>query len=196
MQEKTVTVAGKMYRLEEPFMVLATQNPIEQEGTYPLPEAQLDRFLFELLVDYPSLEEERRVVEQHSYTPLDRLQPVLTRQEVLRFRNAIAQIPAAPNVIDYAVRLIRSTRPGCNGESPDYIKRWIRWGASPRASQYLILAGRARAACQGRFNVACDDVAALAPLVLRHRLIRSFQADAEGKTTDEIIAKLLEDVAI
>ncbi len=195
MQEKTVTVAGKMYRLEEPFMVLATQNPIEQEGTYPLPEAQLDRFLFEILMDYPSLEEERKVVEQHSYSPLDKLQPVLTREEVMRFRQAIAQVPAAPNVIDYAVRLIRATRSSDNGEAPDYVKRWIRWGASPRASQHLILAARARAACQGRFNVAREDVAALAPLVLRHRLIRTFQADAEGKTTDEIIAKLLEDVA-
>src|SRR5207244_2927716 len=126
--------------------------------------------------------------------PLDRLQPVVTREEVLRFRNAVAQVPAAPNVIDYAVRLIRATRPNSDGEAPDYIKRWIRWGASPRASQNLILAGRARAACQGRFNVACEDVAALAPLVLRHRLIHTFQADAEGKTTDEIIAKVLEDV--
>jgi MoxR-like ATPase len=113
---------------------------------------------------------------------------------VLQFRQAIAQIPAAPNVIDYAVRLVRATRPASNGDAPDYIKRWIRWGASPRASQHLILAGRARAACQGRFNVACEDVAALAPLVLRHRLIRTFQADAEGKTTDDIIARLLEDV--
>jgi MoxR-like ATPase len=195
MQEKTVTVAGKMYKLEEPFFVLATQNPIEQEGTYPLPEAQLDRFLFEVRVEYPSLEEERLVVEQHSYSPLDRLQPVLSRDEVLRFRNAIAQIPAAPNVVDYAVRLVRATRPNSGAEAPDYISRWIRWGASPRASQYLILAGRARAACQGRFNVACDDVAALAPLVLRHRLIRTFQADAEGKTTDDIIASLLQDVS-
>jgi MoxR-like ATPase len=194
MQEKTVTVAGKMYRLEEPFMVLATQNPIEQEGTYPLPEAQLDRFLFELLVDYPSLEDEKRVVEQHSYTPLEKIRPVLGRAEVLRFREAIAQVPAAPNVIDYAVRLVRATRPGANGQAPEYIKRWIRWGASPRASQHLILAGRSRAACQGRFNVSCEDVAALAPLVLRHRLIRSFQADAEGKTTDDIIAQLLQDV--
>jgi MoxR-like ATPase len=194
MQEKTVTVAGKMYRLEEPFMVLATQNPIEQEGTYPLPEAQLDRFLFELLVDYPSLEEEKQVVEQHSFAPLEKLQPVLTREEVLSFRDAVAQVPAAPNVIDYAVRLVRATRPASNGQGLEYIKRWIRWGASPRASQYLILAGRARAACQGRFNVACEDVAALAPLVLRHRLIRTFQADAEGKTTDEIIAKLLNDI--
>jgi MoxR-like ATPase len=194
MQEKTVTVAGKMYRLEEPFMVLATQNPIEQEGTYPLPEAQLDRFQFELLVDYPSLEEEKRVVEQHSFTPLDRIQPVLSREEVLQFRGAIAQIPAAPNVVDYAVRLVRATRPNARGEAPDYIKKWVRWGASPRASQHLILAGRARAACDGRFNVACEDVAALAPLVLRHRLIRTFQADAEGKTTDDIIAALLQDV--
>ena len=194
MQEKTVTVAGKMYRLEEPFMVLATQNPIEQEGTYPLPEAQLDRFLFELLVEYPSLEDEKKVVEQHSFTPLDKLQPVVTREEILRFRNAIAQVPAAPNVIDYAVRLVRATRPGSDGEAPDYIKRWVRWGASPRASQYLILAGRARAACEGRFNVACEDVAVLAPLVLRHRLIRTFQADAEGKTTDEITRQLLNDV--
>jgi MoxR-like ATPase len=194
MQEKTVTVAGKMYRLEEPFMVLATQNPIEQEGTYPLPEAQLDRFLFELLIDYPSLEEERRVVEQHSFAPLERLHPVMSRAEILGLREAIAQIPAAPNVVDYAVRLVRATRPAANGQAPDYIKRWIRWGASPRASQYLILAGRARAACQGRFNVACEDVAAIAPLVLRHRLIRTFQADAEGKTTGEIISRLVQDI--
>ena len=195
MQEKTVTVAGKIIPLEEPFMVLATQNPIEQEGTYPLPEAQLDRFLFELLVDYPSLEQERRVVEQHSFSPLGRIQPVLTRAEVLEFRNAISHVPAAPNVVDYAVRLVRATRPTSQGEAPEYIQRWVRWGASPRASQHLILAGRARAACDGRFNVACEDVAALAPLVLRHRLIRSFQADAEGVTTDAIIAQLLQDVA-
>lgn len=194
MQEKTVTVAGKLYRLEEPFMVLATQNPIEQEGTYPLPEAQLDRFLFELLVDYPTLEQETQVVQQHSFSPLDKIQPVLTRQDILQFRAALSQVPAAPNVVDYAVRLVRATRPTSKGEAPDYIKRWVRWGASPRASQHLILAGRARAACDGRFNVACEDVADLAPLVLRHRLIRTFQADAEGKTTDDIIAQLLQDV--
>jgi MoxR-like ATPase len=193
MQEKTVTAAGRIYRLEEPFMVLATQNPIEQEGTYPLPEAQLDRFLFELLIDYPSLEHERDLVSQYSFTPLDKLSPVMSREEVLRFRDAIAQIPAAPNVVDFAVRLVRASRPG-DLTAPDYIKRWVRWGASPRASQYLIVAGRARAACDGRFNVACEDVAALAPLVLRHRVIRSFQADAEGKSTDEIIAYLLRDV--
>jgi MoxR-like ATPase len=194
MQEKTVTVAGKMYELAEPFIVLATQNPIEQEGTYPLPEAQLDRFLFELLIDYPSLEDEREIVASHSFTPLDRLQTLITREEILQFRDAIAQVPAAPNVVDYSVRLVRATRPS-DTSAPDYIKRWVRWGASPRASQYLILAGRARAAVEGRFNVACEDVAALAPLVLRHRMIRSFQADAEGKSTDDIIQKLLNDVA-
>ncbi len=193
MQEKTVTAAGKRYTLEEPFMVLATQNPIEQEGTYPLPEAQLDRFLFELLLEYPSLEHEEMLVAQHSFKPLDKLKPVMTSDEVLAFRDAIAAIPAAPNVINYAVRLIRSTRPD-DELAPDYIKKWVRWGASPRASQNLIIAARARAACQGRFNVACEDVAALAPLVLRHRIIRSFQADAEGKSADEIIAKLIADV--
>jgi MoxR-like ATPase len=193
MQEKTITVAGKKYNLEEPFIVLATQNPIEQEGTYPLPEAQLDRFLFELLLDYPGLEDECQLVAQHSFTPFEHLQPLLGRDEVLKFREAIALIPAAPNVVAYAVRLARATRPN-DPAAPDYIRRWIRWGASPRASQNLILAGRARAACQGRFNVACEDVAALAPPVLRHRLIRSFQADAEGKSADEIIHQLLGDV--
>jgi MoxR-like ATPase len=194
MQEKTVTAGGKIHRLEEPFMVLATQNPIEQEGTYPLPEAQLDRFLFQLQADYPTLEQERRVVAEHSFTPLKPLRPVLSRDEIMRFRRAVAQIPVAPNVIDYAVRLVRATRPAGGEQSPDYIRRWVRWGASPRASQYLIVAGKARAACQGRFNVACEDVAALAPLVLRHRLIRTFQADAEAKTTDEIIGQLLQDI--
>jgi MoxR-like ATPase len=193
MQEKTVTVAGKIHRLEEPFIVLATQNPIEQEGTYPLPEAQLDRFLFELPITYPSLEDECRVVEQHSFTPLSNVNPIFSRTEILQLREAIAEIPAAPNVIQYAVRLARATRPE-DPKSPDYIRRWIRWGASPRASQYLILAGRARAAMNGRFNVSCDDVAALAPIVLRHRMIRGFQADAENQSTGDIIRKLLEDV--
>ncbi len=194
MQEKTVTVAGNTYQLQEPFIVLATQNPIEQEGTYPLPEAQLDRFLFELLIDYPSLGDERGLVTQHSFTPLTRLSPLLSRDEILKWREAVALVPAAPNVVDYAVRLVRATRPN-DASAPDYIKKWIRWGASPRASQFLILAGRARAATQGRFNVACADVAALAPLILRHRLIRSFQADAEGKSVDDIVGKLLGDIA-
>jgi MoxR-like ATPase len=193
MQEKTVTVSGKIYQLEEPFAVLATQNPIEQEGTYPLPEAQLDRFLFELKIGYPTAEDECRIVAQHSFTPLEKLSPVITRDQLLSLRDAVALVPAAPNVVDYAVRLVRATRPD-DPDAPDYIRRWVRWGASPRASQNLILAGRARAACEGRFNVACDDVAAIAGLVLRHRMIRSFQADAEGQSADGIISRLLAEV--
>ncbi len=190
MQEKTVTVSGHTYELEEPFFVVATQNPIEQEGTYPLPEAQLDRFLFQIRIEYPSLEQEREIIQQHSYTPLERLTCAVTRDEILAFREAVAIIPAAPNVVDYAARLVRATRPQSPG-ADEMVKRWVRWGASPRASQNLILAGRARAACQGRFNVACEDVAAVAPLVLRHRIIRSFHADADGQSTDDIVAHVL-----
>jgi MoxR-like ATPase len=193
MQEKTVTIAGRIHRLEEPFLVLATQNPIEHEGTYPLPEAQLDRFLFELVLAYPSPAEERRIVEQHSFNPTENLHPLLSREEILAYREAIRRIPAAPNVVDYAVRLVRASRPH-EQDGPDYIKRWVRWGASPRASQYLIVAGRALAACQGRFHVSREDVTALAPLVLRHRILRSFEADAEGVSTDDVVARLLEDV--
>ncbi len=194
MQEKTVTIAGKLYAMHEPFLVLATQNPIEQEGTYPLPEAQLDRFLFELPVGYPSFADELLLVERHSFTPTDNLQPLVSQEQILAFREAVAKIPAPPNVIDFAVRLVRATRPD-DPTAPDYIKRWLRWGASPRASQYLILAGRARAAIQSRFNVSCEDVAALAPLILRHRVIRSFHADADGKSTEQIIQQLLKDIA-
>jgi len=193
MQEETVTVAENTHQLEAPFVVLATQNPIEQEGTYPLPEAQLDRFMLELIIDYPSHEDERRVVAEHSFTPLDKLGPVLSRDEILLFREAVARVPAAPDVVDYAVRLARATRPG-DSVAPDYIKQWVHWGASPRATQHLILAGRARAACQGRFNVAREDVAAVALPVLRHRLVRTFLAEGEGKTTDDIIGQLLKDV--
>ena len=193
MQEKTVTVAGKMHVLDEPFLVLATQNPIEQEGTYPLPEAQLDRFLFELPIGYPSLEDEKALVAQHSFTPTEGLEPVLKREQIVALRAAVAQIPAPPNVIDYAVRLVRATRQD-DPTTPAELRRWLRWGASPRASQNLIIAGRARAALQGRFNVSVDDVRALAPLILRHRVIRSFQADAEGKKTEEILRLLLEGV--
>ncbi len=190
MQERTVTVSGRTDQLPEPFLVLATQNPIEQEGTYPLPEAQLDRFLFQLQLGYPTHEQEKQIVAGHSFTPLDGLTPQLTWQEVMAYRDAIAHIPSASNVIDYATRLVRATRPGTSDIAPG-IAKWIRWGASPRASQNLILAGRARAACLGRFNVACEDIAAVAPMVLRHRIIRSFQADAEQKTTDDIIEKLI-----
>ncbi len=193
MQERTVTVSGRTVELQEPFLVLATQNPIEQEGTYPLPEAQLDRFLFQLEVGYPSLQEERQIVAGHSFTPLDGLRPQLSWQEVMAYRDAVEHIPASTNVIDYAARLVRATRPGTEGAS-ESVARWIRWGASPRASQNLILAGRARAACRGRFNVACEDVAAVAAMVLRHRIIRSFHADAEGQSTASIIDRLLAEI--
>jgi MoxR-like ATPase len=195
MQEKTVTLAGKAYAMHEPFLVLATQNPIEQEGTYPLPEAQLDRFLFELPINYPSYQDEVLLVEKHSYTPMENLTPLITEEQILDLREAVTQIPAPPNVVDYAVRLVRATRPE-DSTSPEFIKRWIRCGASPRASQNLILAGRARAALHGRFNVACEDIAALAIPVLRHRLIRSFHADADNKTSDQIIQQLIGQVGV
>jgi MoxR-like ATPase len=159
-----------------------------------LPEAQLDRFLFELQIDYPSVEDECTLVEKHSFTPLERLEPVLSCQDVMQMRTAVASLPAAPNVIQFAVKLARATRPS-DAAAPDYIKKWIRWGASPRASQNLILAARARAACEGRFHVSCADVSAIAPLVLRHRLIRSFQADADGQSSADIVQRLLTDLA-
>ena len=193
MVEGQVTVGGRRHPLPNPFFVLATQNPIEQEGTYPLPEAQLDRFLFELRLEYPNLAEERRIVDQHSFTPLDGLSPVWTREELLALREAVARIPAAPAVVDYAVRLTRATRPE-DPTAPAYVKRGVRWGASPRASQNLIVAGRARAACEGRFNVAREDVAALAPWVLRHRVIRSFEAEADGMSADDIIRRLVAEI--
>ena len=195
MQEKTVTLAGKAYALHEPFLVLATQNPIEQEGTYPLPEAQLDRFLFELPINYPSYQDEVLLVEKHSYTPMEHLEPLISEEQILALREAVTQIPAPPNVVDYAVRLVRATRPE-DSTSPEFIKRWIRCGASPRASQNLILAGRARAALHGRYNVACEDISALAIPVLRHRLIRSFHADADNKSSDQIIQQLIGQIGI
>ena len=182
-------------QLPEPFFVLATQNPIEQEGTYPLPEAQLDRFLFELQIGYPTAEDECKLVEQHSFSPVEHLKPLLGAAEIEELRGAVALIPAARNVVDYAVRLARATRPGDPSASPS-IRRWVRWGASPRASQNLIIAARARAACQGRFNVACEDVRALAPMVLRHRIIRSFQADADGKNASEIVEHVLNETPL
>lgn len=193
MQEKTVTVSGRTRALAEPFVVLATQNPIEQEGTYPLPEAQLDRFLMQVDMGYPSLEAEQRVVVEHSFEPLDKLELQWSRQEILEFRAAVAAIPAAPEVVDYAVRLVRATRPQ-DASSPAYVRDWVRWGTSPRASQNLLLAGRARSACLGRFHVACEDVAAVAPHILRHRLIRTFRAEADGRSTDDIVTRLLSEI--
>jgi MoxR-like ATPase len=190
MQERTVSVAGQIHRLREPFLVLATQNPIEQEGTYPLPEAQLDRFLFQLTLVYPTLDEERRVVEQHSFSPLEGLEPLWSQEDLLGIREAVARIPAARSVVELAVRLVRSTRPD-DPTSPAYVKNGVRWGASPRASQNLVIAARSRAAIRGRFHVSEEDVLAVAPWVLCHRIIRSFAAEAEGLKAGDIVQRLI-----
>ncbi len=191
MQEHKVTAGGETYELQEPFFVLATQNPIEQEGTYPLPEAQLDRFMFNLWINYPSFEEEIHIVKSTTsdYTP--QLEKVMTADEILEYQEAIRKMPVADNVIEYAVKLVTLTRAD-NPEAPDFVKEWINWGAGPRASQYLILGAKTRAALQGRFTPQIEDVRACAVPVLRHRIITNFNAEAEGVTTLHIIKRLLE----
>lgn len=190
MQEHHVTAAGVTYQLEEPFFVLATQNPIEQEGTYPLPEAQLDRFMLNLWLDYPTMEEELQIVKQttSSYDPT--VQKVLNGPELIAFQELVRRVPVADNVIEYAVRLANSTRPS-SSVAPSYVKKWIRWGAGPRASQYLILGAKARAIIQRRFTPNIDDVKAIAEPVLRHRLIVNFSAEAEGVSSLDIIRRLM-----
>jgi MoxR-like ATPase len=190
MQEQRVTVAGKTYALPSPFFVLATQNPIEQEGTYPLPEAQLDRFMFNLRLDYPSLEEEIRILQETTVEQRSTLDRVLNAEEILNLQRAVRQIPVPDSVAAYAVGLVQSTRPS-NPNAPDLVRRYIQWGAGPRASQYLALAGKAFAAQDGRFNVAREDIQRSAHLVLRHRLLTNYRAEADKITVDEIIAQLL-----
>lgn len=189
MQEHEVTAAGVTYRLSEPFFVLATQNPIEQEGTYPLPEAQLDRFMFNLWLDYPKFEEEVQIVNSTTtlYTP--NVEKKLSALQIIEFQDLIRKIPVAPNVVNYAVRLVRATRP--NGEAPKVINEYIRYGAGPRASQYLILGAKAVAAMQGRTTPEIDDVRSVALPVLRHRLVTNFNAEAENVSTAEIVEQLL-----
>lgn len=190
MQEYRVTAAGQTYELEQPFFVLATQNPIEMEGTYPLPEAQLDRFMFNIWIDYPSFNEEVEIVRKTTSLYQPEVNKVLTREKILKLQDIIRKVPVADNVIEYAVRLVTLTRPNLNG-APDFIKRWISWGAGPRASQYLILGAKARAVLDGRFTPVIDDVRAVALPVLRHRLVTNFNAEADGVSTAEIIEKLL-----
>jgi MoxR-like ATPase len=190
MQEYQVTAGGKTYPLPLPFFVLATQNPIEQEGTYPLPEAQLDRFFFQVSIGYPGLEDEKEIVHQTTSSRQVQLKKVLNAKEVLELQEIVRKVPAADHVVDFAVNLVRRTRPEESG-APDFVKNWIRWGASPRASQALILGGKARAVLDGRTAVSVDDVRALAAPVLRHRLILSFHAEADGVTVDQVIQKLL-----
>ncbi len=190
MQEHRVTAGVKSYVLDEPFFVLATQNPIEQEGTYPLPEAQLDRFMFNLMVEYPSRDEERKIVSQTTSGATVKLEKVLDRKAIMDYQDLIRRVPVADNVIDYAVDLVVKTRPD-QDNAPDYIKKWVGWGAGPRASQYLVLGAKARAAMMGNPTPSIDDVQAVALPVLRHRVLTNFNAEADGVTVDEIIKKLL-----
>ncbi len=192
MQEHKVTAAGTSYVLEEPFFVLATQNPIEQEGTYPLPEAQLDRFMFNIKIEYPSRDEEVDIVKSTTIGKEPVLNKVIKQADLIAFQELVRRVPVADNVIEFAVDLVDSTRPGSDA-SPSYIKEWIEWGAGPRASQYLILGAKAKAILEGRPTPDISDVKELTLPVLRHRIITNFNAEAEGLSTDDILLKLLED---
>jgi MoxR-like ATPase len=190
MQERTVTVSGQTYKLPAPFFVLATQNPIEQEATYPLPEAQLDRFMFELRVKYPSIEEEERIVSLTTTDIEAQIQPVLSGEEVLALQHLVRRIPAPPSLVKYAVQIARSTRPGDPNATPD-IKKFLSYGAGPRASQYLVLGAKARAAMDGRSVPDFDDIRAIAMAILRHRVVVNFQAEAEGVGADVLVEQVL-----
>jgi len=189
MQEYQVTAGGHTYQLERPFYVLATQNPIEQEGTYPLPEAQLDRFMFNVRVDYPSESEERRIVETTTTGGAPQLTAVLSARDIVELQQLVRRIPVAERVLAYAVRLARASRP--DAAAPDFVREFIAWGAGPRAGQYLILGAKALAALEGRAAPGIDDVRAVAPSVLRHRLVTNFNAEAEGVDADAVVARLL-----
>lgn len=190
MQERSVTIAGENYKLDLPYFVLATQNPIEQEGTYPLPEAQLDRFMFAIKLEYPSFEEEVEVVKRTTSDNSSTINPLFTAQEIIEFQHLIRRIPVADNVVEYAVGLVSKTRPD-NVLSNSFVKNYLDWGAGPRASQNLILAAKANAAFNGKFSPDIEDVKAVAVGILRHRIIKNYKAEAEGITEEIIIAKLL-----
>jgi MoxR-like ATPase len=193
MQEYQVSAGGQHFDLELPFFVLATQNPIEQEGTYPLPEAQLDRFMFMVKVDYPSRDEERKIVKTTTADVSGDPQPVLAGEDVIALQKIIRKIPVSQHVIDYAVNLTRASRPD-DGSAPNFVKNYLTWGAGPRAAQYLILGAKSRALLNGRFNVAAEDVRSAAQPVMRHRLFTNFNADAEGITADNLVEMLLKSV--
>jgi MoxR-like ATPase len=192
MQEHRVTVAGITSVLEEPFFVLATQNPIEQEGTYPLPEAQLDRFMFNLWIDYPSFDEEVQIVKSTTSSYAASINKVLNARDLIAYQDLVRRVPVADNVVEYAVRLTTRTRP-TSPSSPDYCKKWLRWGAGPRASQYLVLGAKAHAVMHGAFSPEIADVRSIAGSVLRHRLLTSFHAEAEGISSIQIVERLLND---
>jgi len=194
MQEYQVSAGGNMYDLEPPFFVLATQNPIEQEGTYPLPEAQLDRFMFMVNVDYPSRDEERQIVKTTTAEITAAPQAVLSGADILALQRVVRKIPVSQHVVDYAVNLVRASRPD-DGTSPQFVTDYLTWGAGPRAAQYLVLGAKSLALLRGRLTVSCDDVRHVAKPVLRHRLFTNFNADAEGITPDRIIEMLLDAIA-
>lgn len=190
MQERAVTISGNSYKLDLPYFVLATQNPIEQEGTYPLPEAQLDRFMFAIELRYPSIEEEIRVVKETTSDHIPKINALLSAGEIIEIQHLIRRVPVPDKVVEYAVRLVNSTRPDQDGAS-DYVKQYIDWGAGPRASQNLILAAKANAAVNGKFSPDTEDVKAVAMGILRHRIIKNYKAEAEGISETDIILKLL-----
>jgi MoxR-like ATPase len=190
MQEYSVTVAGERHQLSKPFFVLATQNPIEQEGTYPLPEAQLDRFMFMVNLDYPSFEQEMAIVKSTTSNVKTIVNKVLGAEEIIVFQDLVRKVPVADNVVEYAVRLVHKTRPNIEGASEES-KKFLEWGAGPRASQNLVLAAKCHALINGKYSPDIEDVKAVAFPVLRHRIVRNFKAEAEGMSTEEIIKKLM-----
>ncbi len=194
MQEQQVTAGGETYDLAPPFFVLATQNPIEQEGTYPLPEAQLDRFMLNVYIDYPKIDEEREIVKSTTYDNARETRPVLSGQDIIAVQQIVRRVPTSDHVVDYAVKLVRATRPS-SAEAPEFIRQFVAWGAGPRAAQNLVLGAKARAIMAGRCNVTTSDIRALAKPVLRHRVFTNFNADAEGVTPDGIVDRLLESIA-
>ena len=193
MQEYKVTAAGVAYQLPQPFFVLATQNPIEQEGTYPLPEAQLDRFMFNLWLEYPSYKEETKIVETTTSEYKAQLEKIVSANEIMEFQDLVRKVPVADNVIGFAVKVANMTRP-TNGNSPQFIKDWITWGAGPRASQYMILSAKTRAVISGRYTPNIDDVKLAMLPVLRHRIITNFSAEAEGIKSLDVIERLVKEV--
>ena len=190
MQEYQVTAGGRTYTLERPFFVLATQNPIEQEGTYPLPEAQLDRFMFHITLDYPDKDAEKEIVLTTTAAYEPEINAVITGEEVMQIQQVVRKVPIAESIVEYAVELNRQTRPA--PDAPDFIQDWVQWGAGPRASQYLVLGAKARAILHGRYHVSYEDIKAVAIPVLRHRILTNFNAEADGITSLDIINRLLE----
>ncbi len=193
MQEYNITASGQTFRLDKPFFVLATQNPIEQEGTYPLPEAQLDRFMFNIWLDYPAMEEEKQIVHQTTSPRKVEINSILDKEQIIELQNIIREVPLPDHVLHKAVTLTTQTRPNTT-QAPDFVNKYLSWGAGPRASQYLVLGAKTRALSQGRYNVEMDDIKALAVPVLRHRIVTNYAAEAEGLTTVDIINKLLKNL--